>query len=74
MSKQEQLTIEEVAEIAFSDGAMEMIEEMRRDGTDPADIYFIGFYDALLCLSDDQKKPTLEKHIAAIREANAKGA
>lgn len=31
-------TIDEIAEIAFSDGAMEMIEEMRRDGTDPADV------------------------------------
>lgn len=67
-------TIDEIAEIAFSDGAMEMIEDMRRDGTDPADVYLIGFYDCILCLADPVKKEVIEKHIDGIREATAAAA
>lgn len=67
-------SIEEIRDIAFSDGAMEMLEDMRRDGTDPADIYLIGFYDCILCLADPVKKNVIEKHIQGIKEATAAAA
>lgn len=68
MKRYEKIDLAELAPIIFNDETQELFVEMRKDNADPADVYFIGYYECIRDLLDPAKREIIERHVEQIRK------